>query len=115
MYTGFFRYVDDSDRDSFYLFSICFGSYALLLYSNHEYRFLLSYRSSEFISNDSINSLKVEMIGQRIILGINGHILDAITDNSLPSPGYVGLFVSKEEDSLMRAKFCGFRLYSLER
>ncbi len=109
-----FRRIKDSNGLSCYQFIFNSGSYCLLLWRNGEYKFLLEYRSCEFIRQDSINSLMVQMRGQEITLGINEHILDTITDTSLALPSYAGISVSKPEHSRAEVRFRNFRLYSLE-
>ena len=53
------------------------------------------------------------MIGEKITLGINGHILETVSDSTL-AYGHVGLYVGTgSNDSVSEVKFRDFQLFSL--
>jgi hypothetical protein len=108
-----FRVNNDHDIDSFYCFAILpSGNYGLFIRVNEHWETILDYRPSEFIRRgDSSNSLLVEMAGQKITLGVNGHCLATLLDSRLPD-GCVGLFAgTRSNDSFVEARFRDFRLY----
>ena len=103
-------------NDSYYCFSISpSGYYSLEIYTNKTWRSIISYRFSDLIRRgNSPNSLMVEMVGQKITLGVNGQILATAIDSTLKS-GYFGLYVvTSKDDSVKEIRFRNFRLYSLE-
>jgi hypothetical protein len=69
---------------------------------------------SEWIKRDShaTNSLMVEMVGQRITLGVNDHILTSVTD-AKRAMGKVGVLVYPGSGTFVEARFRDFRLYAL--
>jgi hypothetical protein len=113
---GIYFRICDNGKNFYnrYRFAISrFGSYALHSYIDKEFQSILDYQFSEFIRRgDNTNSLMVEMVGQKITLGINGNILNTVADNRLTS-GFIGLFVnSGDNKSFVEARFRDFRLYA---
>jgi hypothetical protein len=62
---------------------------------------------------DRVNSLMVEARGQKITVGVNGHILETVMDNNLAS-GSIGFWMQTGIDLTAEVRFRNFRLYSLE-
>ena len=90
------------------------GYYHVRTKDSENWRDILKDRFSEFIKQgDRTNSLMVEAIGQKITVGVNGHILETVMDNSLTS-GSIGFWLQTGLDSTAEARFRNFRLYSLE-
>ena len=108
-----------NDRNNDYLWYYFFisraGYYTLGFHFLADWKTIIDNRFSEFIKRgDATNSLMVEMVGQKITLGVNGHILDTVMDNKI-AKGYFAIYVTGERtDSYVEARFRNFRLYSLE-
>jgi uncharacterized protein YjbI with pentapeptide repeats len=108
------RDKDNNYRDNYYRFGITnSGYYALHLFTNGGYKTILDYRFSENIRrDDGLNSLMLQMVGKKIRLGCNGHMLASIEDGQLTS-GNVGLFVASHiPDAFAETRFRDFRLYT---
>jgi hypothetical protein len=111
-----FRLKSINGEDSYYKFIISrTGSYALRIHCQGGHQDILSDRFSEVINrNERTNTLMVEMVGQKITLGINGHFVATVLDNYLPY-GHVGLLVAANtSDIYAETRFQDFRLYSIE-
>lgn len=105
----------DEGENDFYIFNIRNdGNYFLDVVRNGEWIFIIDWQFSPFIKlDDEINSLMVEMIDDRINLGVNGQILSSTRDKKLSS-GYVGLSLRNIENLYAEARFRDYRLYSIE-
>jgi hypothetical protein len=104
------------NKKGYYDFSVSqSGKYALWRVFDGEPNYIIYNRFSELIRRgNSTNSVMIEMVGQKISLGINGHILDTAEDYSIMD-GYFGLYVSAEKtDSILEVRFRNFLLYAIE-
>ena len=103
-----------NDEGTSYRFLISYdGYYTLEVYIKDENKSLPYYYYSEFIKDDGINSLIVEIAGQKITLGVNGQILQTIMDDNCILGG-VGVCVGRTKNAVA-VRFRNFRVYSLER
>jgi hypothetical protein len=97
-------------------FVICpSGFYCLRHQTGEAEKTIIERQKSELIkSGDNTNTLMFERVGERITLGINGHVVATEIVSGL-QPGVVGFFVRGFKGDLYAgARFRDFRLYSIE-
>ncbi|MBI2975834.1 MAG: J domain-containing protein [Chloroflexi bacterium] len=91
------------------------GYYSLSVHSGARERRLLDFQFSDLFNADNEpNVLMVKVVGSRIKIGVNGHLLASVEVGSVRE-GRVGLFVaSSAADQFANAKFRDFTIYAIE-
>lgn len=109
-----FRVKDYNENDTFYALSIQERSYSIYMCSNRtQWESIADYCNSELIKPaPQINAWAVEMVGDKIAVEVNGHILARVNDNRLGF-GEVGIYVSASKE-YAEARFRNVCLYAIE-